>query len=293
MAGAFLERWFWRGEPTADVRAAVAELERFAAERPPFAAPALLMRDLLPLLFAQTDAPQLPALTRESARTKLAAGVPLLREEALTLDGRAFGKRWQIVCVTLQRHGNVAAEPLTEALRQGALDGDELVRAVLMGRPEDVYARAELLDLEAPLMATALRLTLFPTLAAVSAALAPLRHGSTWNGGHCPACGSWPLLAELRGLEPTRWLRCGLCATGWEAERLLCPFCGCRDHAALGYFHVEGNGQRRVTTCDDCRGYLKAVTTLTPRSAPGLLALDAATLDLDLAASQRGYLCPG
>ena len=34
----------------------------------------------------------------------------------------------------------------------------------------------------------------------------------TWPHGYCPTCGSWPLLAESRGLEQLRLLRCGLCA---------------------------------------------------------------------------------
>jgi len=64
-------------------------------------------------------------------------------------------------------------------------------------------------------------------------------------------CGAWPVLAEQCGLEQLRYLRCGLCASSWEADRLLCPFCITRDFHVLGYLQVEGEEPRqRVATCD-------------------------------------------
>ena len=63
--------------------------------------------------------------------------------------------------------------------------------------------------------------------------LAPLREGIVWESGHCPTCGSWPLLGEFRGLDQSRFLRCGLCADSWEVPRLWCPFCDTRDHDLL------------------------------------------------------------
>jgi FdhE protein len=101
------------------------------------------------------------------------------------------------------------------------------------------------------------------------------------------------LLGEFRGLEQDRWLRCGLCAAGWEFPRLACPFCDNRDHHRLGHLHVEGEeARRRASTCEECRGYVKAVATLGALSAPGLLVADLATVHLDLAAAERGYAAP-
>jgi formate dehydrogenase maturation protein FdhE len=48
----------------------------------------------------------------------------------------------------------------------------------------------------------------------------------------------------------------------------------------------------RVTTCEECRGYVKMTTTLLPLNPTQLLLTDVATLDLDLAAAQRGYAVP-
>jgi formate dehydrogenase maturation protein FdhE len=57
----------------------------------------------------------------------------------------------------------------------------------------------------------------------------------------------------------------------------------------LGYFHVEGEENRyQAATCEQCRGYMKMVTTLAPLTEIELLVTDLATLHLDLAARHRG-----
>jgi FdhE protein len=88
-------------------------------------------------------------------------------------------------------------------------------------------------------------------------------------------------------------LRCGLCAAEWEFPRLRCLYCGEGDHRQLGYFSVEGEESlHRAAVCQLCHGYVKMVSSLTPLSAPGLLVANVATLHLDLAAADRGYLSP-
>jgi FdhE protein len=102
------------------------------------------------------------------------------------------------------------------------------------------------------------------------------------------------MLAELRGLDLSRFLRCGLCAANWEAERLWCPLCGCRNHEKLATLHGEGEELKyRSFTCDECRGQVKTLTTLSALPPLLLLVADAVTLHLDLAAAERGYLGPG
>ena len=121
----------------------------------------------------------------------------------------------------------------------------------------------------------------------------PLRRQCAWDHGFCPVCGSWPLLGEFRGLEQTRFLRCGLCAAGWEFPRLRCPFCGTADHRQLGYFYAEAEeGKYRAATCAVCRGYVKMVSVLGELPPPRLLVMDLATMHLDLVAADRGY-APG
>lgn len=295
MAVEFLRKWLGQGPPPSpEVEEALAELARLGQERPTLAGHAALLADILPRLYRENDEGKPPPLALDHARAKLAGGLPLLRGETVHLDGRAFRQRWLHVCAAVERHqGGGTATALANHLRQGGLEPDELVRDVLAGRLQALHAQAEKLGLDSALLATVLRLTLVPALAPLDAALAPLRTGTAWERGYCPTCGSWPLLGEYRGLDQTRFLRCGLCLAEWEFPRLLCPFCSTRDHRLLGYFTVEGEeGKHRASTCDACRGYVRMVASLTRLSGPRLLVADLATLHLDLAVADRGYMVP-
>ncbi len=293
MAGGLLDKLLGRIAPPADVAEALADLERIGTECPSLAGPVALLSELLPAL---AESPNVipPAIPPEQAAAKLAGGVPLLRGENVPLDAPSLRRRWAAVCAVVSRHRqDDAAAALAEAVKHGRLSIEELSSFVFAGRSDEVHARAGVLGLDAGLAATVLRLCLFPSLVSQNVALAPLRSGPSWGHGYCPTCGSWPLLGEFRGLEQIRWLRCGLCAAGWEFPRLACPFCDNHDHQRLGYLHVEGEeGRRRAATCEDCRGYVKLLATLGPLSPPQLLVADVATFYLDLAAAERGYAGP-
>jgi FdhE protein len=291
VAGNLLNRLFGRSSPPPEVESALAELEQLARQQPVLAGPVAVFRDILPVLFEDSRRDSIPSLTPENASAKLAAGVPLLRNESLLPESRSLHRRWQRVCAAVRQHqGGDAAPALEQAVRQGKLDPLDLVRDVLAGNADALHARVDALGLDAGLAGTVLRFSLFPVLAKVNTSLAPLREGIRWERGFCPTCGSWPLLGEFRGLEQVRFLRCGLCAAEWEFPRLCCPFCGTEDHEVLGYLHVEGEeGRQRAAACDACRGYVKMVTTLSPLGAAELLVQDVATMHLDLIAAEKGY----
>ncbi len=277
-----------------EVHDALEELNRLARERPALAAPAHFLADALPGLYAEPTSPAPPGLTQERALAKLDQGIPLLRGETLPLDITAFGRRWQHLCAAAQRRQeNPAAVAIAAAQRRGSLDPGRLTQAILSGRPAVVHAQADALGLDAGLTATILRLTLFPVLSSINDALASRRSGYHWERGYCPTCGSWPLLGEFRGLEQTRFLRCGLCAAAWEFPRLRCPFCHAADHRQLSYFYVEAEeGKCRAATCGACRGYVKMMSSLTELPPPRLLVADLATMHLDLVAAERGFGLP-
>jgi FdhE protein len=182
---------------------------------------------------------------------------------------------------------------LTEAVKQGRLDLWTLGNTWLTGDVQSLAAQLEAQAYAADLVLTLLRLALLPCLEHVALQLAPLRAAQPWGRGYCPICGAWPVLAEQRGLEQGRYLRCGLCASSWEVDRLLCPFCTTRDFHVLGYLQVEGEESRqRVATCDACRSYLKLRSTLTPLTTPQLLVEEIALVHLDLIAMDKGYSPP-
>jgi FdhE protein len=294
VAGGFLSKWLGRPALPPDVVEALAELDRLRQERPTLAGPVALLAELCPALAEARPSVIPPALSPESAAEKLAGGVPLLRGELVSLDGKSLRRRWDEVCAVVGRNqAGDAAEALAKAARRGSLSVEAMADAILVGRADEVSAQADALGLDAGLAATVLRFTLFPDFVSLNVALAPLLGGSTWGRGYCPTCGSWPLLGEFRGLEQARWLRCGLCAAAWEFPRLACPFCDNRDYQRLGYLHVEGEeGRRRAATCEECRGSVKMLATLGPLSPLLLLVADLATVHLDLAAAERGYAPP-
>jgi FdhE protein len=114
-----------------------------------------------------------------------------------------------------------------------------------------------------------------------------------WRQGFCPICGAWPTVAELRGLERSRRLRCAWCAADWQLPWLWCAFCGERRHEHLGSLVPLGpHDGRKIETCEECRGYLKTVSTLEAMTPLGVLLSDLETVELDLIARERGWSRP-
>jgi len=157
------------------------------------------------------------------------------------------------------------------------------------------HVLAEVLALRLPEgpSGTILQLTLLPLLMAVGRASADAVAEVAWNSGVCPVCAAWPALAESRGLERQRMLRCGRCGSAWQLPWQLCPFCANDQHAGLSYLYSGQTGEaRRVFACDRCKGYLKTIATFVPLEQLDLPIDDLATLELDLAALDAGLLRP-
>ena len=203
-------------------------------------------------------------------------GAPLLDGAVLVVDeGR--------VRALLAELGAIGADRIDAlALLAAAIAGDAAVVALLGG---EAGAEHEALDVLAQLAAT-------PVLVALATHLRAHADAS-WGRGYCPVCGAWPALAELRGLERQRRLRCGRCASDWALPVLTCAFCGETDHERLRTLVVEGQEQtRRIEACDGCRGYLKSVSTLRGMPLRTLAMADLASVELDLVAQEHGYERP-
>jgi FdhE protein len=233
-------------------------------------------------------------LAEDRARDKLHSGVPLLCGEHVPIDSAGIRSLMLDLCRAV-RHLEArtgAANAIGTAIERGQLEAAALVTAVLAGQVASIREQAAALGIDGDLLCTLLRFSLFPALEQLAAQLAPLRKLAAWQPGYCPTCGSWPLLSEYRGLDQARFLRCGLCASEWPLDRLLCPFCGCRAHQQLGYLHIEGDQQKRAATCAQCRCYNKVLATLVPIPPIELAIDDLATIYLDMIALEQGYLAP-
>lgn len=115
----------------------------------------------------------------------------------------------------------------------------------------------------------------------------------SWSEGYCPVCGAWPAFAEVRGIERSRYFRCGRCAGEWQVNCLVCAYCGMTDHKQLVSLVPEKGGSSRVIeACKRCLGYVKAFTTLQGSPAAKIILDDLASVDLDVAALEGGYRRP-
>ena len=115
---------------------------------------------------------------------------------------------------------------------------------------------------------------------------------ASWMEGYCPVCGAWPAFAEVRGIERSRYLRCGRCGGEWQARLLFCPYCGNTDHKEQVSLVPESSPKSAVDACKRCLGYVKTFTTL-QGSPPAMVILDdLASVELDVAAAEQGYKRP-
>ena len=109
-----------------------------------------------------------------------------------------------------------------------------------------------------------------------------------WDRPWCPFCGAAPDFAVYLNDEH-RQLICSRCVGRWDWEAVGCPWCPMRERSRLPTF-TSRDRRYRLCACDGCHRYLKAYHGR-GASRPVLPAVDIiATLPLDAAAAQRGYL---
>jgi hypothetical protein len=131
-------------------------------------------------------------------------------------------------------------------------------------------------------------LSLRPFLVRCTEALMQRVDFSGWRHGHCPFCGWEPDFAVITPGGDRR-LICGRCLGQWAFAPLSCPFCANDDRSLVTSFATR-DGRYRVYACDVCRRYLKAYDARNA-TRPVMQAVDTiATLPLDAAAMQRGYV---
>jgi FdhE protein len=117
--------------------------------------------------------------------------------------------------------------------------------------------------------------------------------------GFCPACASRPVASVIRvggDRSNYRYLVCSLCATEWNVARIQCT--SCESEKDVKYLTLESQGDKRAApaaraeVCDACKSYLKIFyQEKDPYLEP--VADDLATLALDLAVDEQGYVRSG
>jgi FdhE protein len=208
---------------------------------------------------------------------------PLLHGRTLDVDAARMHRLVRDLASTALPTGRYRPTP-AQAL--------ELISAAIRHDSETMSRFAAQDDVDVAALSTVAHMAALPVLQSCGRLLVD-RLPSDWQAGYCPVCAAWPLIAERRGLDRSRRLRCGRCAADWEVPWLFCIYCGEQDHQKLGSLEPDGGGEMlKVETCASCRGYLKSVASLQGFSPLDLLLQDLETVEFDLVALEREYHRP-
>jgi FdhE protein len=236
-----------------------------------------------------------PAWDTAAAATMLqpqrAPTSPVLAGAQLPVAG-PLANSWVRRVLALAGEAGPDGSRLRAAATNSALDAHALLEMAVNADAERLTMMAERLDVDSDALAVAAALAAMPLLQALRRRFGPAVDPH-WSEGVCPTCGGWPLLAEERGLERTRRLRCGRCGGDWAQPGIRCPYCGVTGHEARSALvSAQDANARKIETCRQCRGYLKSVSTLRAWAGDEVPLADLATVDLDLVATARDFQRP-
>jgi FdhE protein len=277
---------------------------RVIREARPDLEPALaLQRRLLGLVLNLTgtlERGRLPKLSLppKYLAAKLARGVPVLAGEPIPLPVPVFRPTLLGLCDALAAGGaGEAAQHIHHAIDSGHIEPGSLLTASLSRDQRAIRTGAVHRGLSADLVWLIAELAVSPfahilqrTLFAGAIVEQLTVALDAWSRGYCPACGSWPAVAEVVGGHRT--LRCSFCSSAWELKTYACIYC---EESGEGFVTAAPNEERkdrRIEVCATCGGYLKTVDLPELSPFPLLSISDIETTDLDVAAMEHGYARP-
>jgi FdhE protein len=216
---------------------------------------------------------------------------PLLNGRTLRVDAARIQRLVRGLASTASAGGFEGGASLRR-YRPSEAEALGLISAAARQAGDEIKELAARRGVDAGALASVAHLAAFPLLQSCGRLLES-RVPSHWHHGYCPICAAWPILAERRGLDRSRRLRCGRCAAEWEVQWLYCVYCGEQEHERLGSLEPDDQAEMiKVETCATCRGYLKSFASLQGFPAFELLLQDLETVEFDLVALDRGYCRP-
>jgi FdhE protein len=161
-------------------------------------------------------------------------------------------------------------------------------RAGVATRPEPVTATSPSTPGDVGMLDQVLNLALRPFLSRCAEVLQQRPELAIWTHSHCALCGGEPDFSVITPAAE-RHLICGRCGLRWKFEPLTCPYCHNSNKSRITSFATP-DGQYRVYACDACRRYLKSYDGRRAQRPVMPVVDTVATLPLDAAALQRGYV---
>jgi FdhE protein len=230
--------------------------------------------------------------------TELASGfsssseeVPLLNRQRLQVDA-ARTQRLVRGLASVASAGGLEVGTSLRRYQPSEVETLTLISAAVRQDADEINQFAGERGVDPGALASVAHLAAFPLLQSCGRLLEG-RVLPSWHRGYCPICAAWPILAERRGLDRSRRLRCGRCAAEWKVPWLYCIYCGEKEHDRLGSLAPDDQGEMlKVETCATCWGYLKSMASLQGFPAFELLLQDLETVEFDLVALDRGYRRP-
>ncbi|HEX3703555.1 MAG TPA: formate dehydrogenase accessory protein FdhE [Vicinamibacterales bacterium] len=282
--------------PRADTREVI-ELKQIKATQPELASAVDMQVALVDMQRRVQSRVPLPRLQPDAEwlRAQQRAGRPLVRFDDIPLDWTDFRLTFRQTADILRRFEALDASEHEQILALGR-DGNALEPLVRrwyaatsgVDGPGIDDARSRAPEGAPASLDQVLVLAIRPFLARCAEALMPRADLNSWAHGHCPVCGWEPDFAVIMP-NAERRLICGRCVAHWGSAALTCPFCANDDRALITSFATR-DGKYRVYACDVCRRYLKAYDGR-HAGRPVMVSVDTiATLPLDAAAMQRGYV---
>ena len=282
------------------LEAAQQRWDRVLSDRPDLRPAVELQRRLLSIVvdvISGVNGSRLPRLSLPAKylAVKLIRGVPAFAGEPIPLPVALLKRALVQLCKELAAGGaGDVATHIREAIDSGNIEAGSLLAASLSRDQDTIHTGASHRGLAPDLVWLIAELAVGPVACALQHVLlantsndelgAALR---AWTRGYCPACGSWPALAEVIGGHRT--LRCSFCSSAWEPSTYACVYCDESGEAFVTSAPDEERKDRRVEVCTGCGHYLKTVDLLDLSPFPLLAIADLETMDLDIAAMEHGY----
>ncbi len=234
-------------------------------------------------------------LTPEQARRKMEEGLPLLHGLELEVDLEGTKELMlQLARLLEDCRKSSAARQIRIEIEEDRIDLGSILLHTAAGDNDLVTSVSEDFCLDAGLLRAITENALRPAFYAWRRQVTSLSEGSHWDRGECFVCGAKPIFGELRDNNLDKHLRCGRCGADWRFSRLQCLSCGNEDHRMLSFLYSSDPREKsRLEVCEECKGYLKVITTFSPTPPELLHAEDLATIHLDYAAQKRGYVRGG
>jgi FdhE protein len=228
---------------------------------------------------------------------KLMRGVPVFAGEPIPVPLGLLQTSLFQLCDALAEGGAAeSAGHIKNAIANGTMEAGSLLTASLTRNQEAIRTGSIHRGLAPDLVWLVAELATTPFVYALQQAVFAHRDGAdgafaaacnSWNHGYCPACGSWPALAECA--DSHRVLRCSFCAVAWELNTYACIYCTEAGEPFVTAAPDEERKDRRVEVCNACQGYLKTIDLPALSPFPLVAVVDMETMDLDMAAMEHGY----